>query len=205
MVKEYYLGLDVHKGSIYAAVLDDRNISANGGKNQDVIFHQEVGTEHVKLIKLIEKIKQTHGEGRVLVAYEAGCLGYTLYRFFKEHGIECRIIAPNQVERPGNKKRLKSDKVDSLLIARMLKQGGWTPIHVLSEEDEATRNFLRCREDVKDRLTREKQRMQKFLLRMGYRYEEGNYWTVKLILLCGCRSYGRMPPLLTTPCALAHI
>jgi hypothetical protein len=41
------------------------------------------------------------------------------------------------------------------------------------------RDFIRCRGDLVDDLTRTKQRIQKFLLRHGYRYENDRYWTGK--------------------------
>jgi hypothetical protein len=55
---------------------------------------------------------------------QARCLGYTPLRHLEKHGIHCAISPPNKVDRPGNKKRIKTDKVDALLIARMVKKGG---------------------------------------------------------------------------------
>jgi transposase len=39
------------------------------------------------------------------------------------------------------------------------------------------RDYIRGRGDLVDDLTRTKQRIQKFLLRRGYRYENERYWT----------------------------
>ena len=39
------------------------------------------------------------------------------------------------------------------------------------------REYIRGRGDLADDLTRTKQRIQKFLLRHGYRYESERYWT----------------------------
>jgi hypothetical protein len=46
-----------------------------------------------------------------------------------------------------------------------------------SREEEAVRDFIRGRGDLVDDLMRTKQRIQKFLLRHGYRYENTHYWT----------------------------
>jgi phage antirepressor YoqD-like protein len=48
-------------------------------------------------------------------------------------------------------------------------------------ENEAARDPLRCRGDLKDDLKRTKQRLLKFLLRHGYTYDRGRYWTVRHI------------------------
>ncbi|MDR0760677.1 MAG: IS110 family transposase [Treponema sp.] len=48
---------------------------------------------------------------------------------------------------------------------------------ILSQEEEAVRDYIRGRGDLVDDLTRTKQRIQKFLLWHGYRYESERYWT----------------------------
>jgi hypothetical protein len=57
------------------------------------------------LKKLVKEIAVYHGLGRVQVAYEAGCLGYTIYHALNDKGIDCRIIPPNMVFRPGRQWR----------------------------------------------------------------------------------------------------
>jgi transposase len=119
--------------------------------------------------------------GKVFASYEAGCLGFAPYHFLKKHGIACEIIPPNKVFRPGNETKLKTDRRDAILIARTLKRGETNSIYVPNRNDEATRDLIRCRGDLVDDLTRAKQRMQKFLLRHGFKYETNNYWTAKHI------------------------
>jgi transposase len=177
-MKEYYIGMDVHKDSVCMAVLDDRKVRAHTKEDDDLIESLEVETNSVKLIKAI---KRYQSKGRIFVAYEAGCLGFDLYYFLGKQGIDCQIIPANTVFRPGNEKKIKTDRRDAILIARMLKRGEAKGIHIPSREDEAVRDFIRCRGDLVDDLTRTKQRMQKFLLRHGYRYENNRYWTGKHI------------------------
>jgi transposase len=38
----------------------------------------------------------------VQIAYEAGCLGYTLYRELAAFGFDCRVIPPNTVFHGGD-------------------------------------------------------------------------------------------------------
>jgi transposase len=94
-----------------------------------------------------------------------------------KHGIACEIIPANTVFRPGNEKKIKTDRRDAVLIGRMVKRGEARGIHVPSREEEAVRDYIRGRGDLVDDLTRTKQRIQKFLLRHGYRYGSDRYWT----------------------------
>jgi transposase len=173
-MKEYYIGLDVHKDSVFMAVLDDRKVRSNEKSDSDLIGAVEAATNSPQLVKAIKGYQR---KGKVFVAYEAGCLGFDLYHFLAKQGIACEIIPANTVFRPGNEKKIKTDRRDAVLIARMLKRGETQGIHIPSREEEAVRDFIRGRGDLVDDLTRTKQRIQKFLLRHGYRYESERYWT----------------------------
>jgi transposase len=173
-MKEYYIGLDVHKDSVLMAVLDDRKVRPSDKADSDLIGTWEVPTNSPQLVKAIRQYQE---KGKVFVAYEAGCLGFDVYHFLGKYGIACEIIPANTVFRPGNEKKIKTDKRDAVLIGRMVKRGEARGIHVPSREEEAVRDFIRGRGDLVDDLTRTKQRLQKFLLRHGYRYENDRYWT----------------------------
>ena len=51
--KEYYIGLDVHKDSIYMAVLDDRKLNPRLNGDEDVVAGGEMENDLVKLAKAI--------------------------------------------------------------------------------------------------------------------------------------------------------
>jgi transposase len=167
MRKVYYVGLDVHKETIQMAVLDtkgEKPISAKGMPNDP--------------IKVVKELAPYQDKGKVQVAYEAGCLGYTLYRTLTEFGFDCRVIPPNKVFHKDNE-RIKTDPRDAIDIAWMLRRNEGESIAIPSPEDEAARDLLRCRGDLQEDLKRAKQRMLKFLLRHGYNYETNRYWTEK--------------------------
>jgi transposase len=174
LMKEYYIGLDVHKDSMLIAVLDDQKARPAEKTDSDVIGTWEVPANSPQLVKTIQRYQR---KGKVFVAYEAGCLGFDVYYFWGKHGIACEIIPANTVFRPGNKKKIKTDRRDAVLIARMVKRGEARGIHIPSREEESIRDFIRCRGDLVDDLTRTKQRIQTFLLRHGYRYGSDRYWT----------------------------
>jgi transposase len=173
-MKEYYIGLDVHKDTIFLAVLDNRKVGSHEKPDSDLIGTVEVAANAPELVKAIKRYQR---KGKIFVAYEAGCLGFDLYHFLERHGIACVIIPANTVFRPGNEKQIKTGRRDAVLIGRMLKRGEARGIHIPSREEEAVRDFIRGRGDLVDDLTRTKQRIQKFLLRHGYRYENTRYWT----------------------------
>ncbi|MDR0638925.1 MAG: hypothetical protein LBG27_08530 [Spirochaetaceae bacterium] len=119
-MKEYYIGLDVHKDSVFMAVLDGRKVRSNEKSDSGLIGAVEVAANSPQLVKAI---KQYQRKGKVFVAYEAGCLGFDPYHFLEKHGTACEIIPANTVFRLGNEKKIKTGRLDTALIGRMLKRG----------------------------------------------------------------------------------
>lgn len=93
--------------------------------------------------------------------------------------IECEVIAPSLIpQKPGD--RVKTDKRDAINLATLYRAGELTPIYVPTEDDEALRDLVRAREDVKEDELRAKHRLTKFLLRNEIRPPMGTKkWTVK--------------------------
>ena len=60
---------------------------------------------------LLSVVKQMEQAERVVVVYEAGPLGYSLYRKLKALGVECYVCAPDSSEQ--RKKRRKNNKIDA--------------------------------------------------------------------------------------------
>jgi transposase len=168
MKRVYYIGLDVHKDKTQMAVLDSRG--------KETVTIKIIDSDPIKVAKAILPYQK---EGSVYTGYEAGCMGYTLYRVLTGMKINCQIIAPNKVFRGGNNEKIKTDKRDATAIAWMLRREEGAGIAVPEKEDEAARDVLRCRSDMQDDLKRAKQRMLKFLLRHGHIYENTQYWTGK--------------------------
>ena len=168
MRKVYYIGLDVHKDNTQMAVFE--------AKGKEPVAVKVIESDPTKVAKAILPYKK---EGSVHVGYEAGYMGYTLYRLLTEMKMDCQIIAPNKVFRGGNNEKIKTDKRDATAIAWMLRRDEGAGIAVPEREDEAARDLLRCRSDMQDDLKRAKQRLLKYLLRHGHVYENTRYWTGK--------------------------
>ena len=116
--------------------------------------------------------------GPVKACYEAGPTGYGLYRAAQVAGVEMIVIAPGKTPR-GPSDRVKTDKKDAELLARLLLAGSLTAVKVPPPEFEAARDLMRahdaCRRDLMDA----RHRVSKLLLRYGRVYPESSTWTVR--------------------------
>ena len=89
----------------------------------------------------------------VYACYEAGPTGFGLYRAALEAGVRMEVIAPSKTPRaPGD--RIKSDRKDAELLARLLLAGQLKAVAVPSREFEAARHLCRAREQVRGDLMR---------------------------------------------------
>ena len=112
----------------------------------------------------------------VRCCYEAGPCGFDLQRYLHIKGIACDVIAPALIpRRVGN--RVKTDRRDAAQLAVLFRAGALTAIHIPTEQEEAVRDLLRCREDICTDLLRAKHRLSKFLLRHGRRCRDGRAWS----------------------------
>jgi transposase len=87
------------------------------------------------------------------VAYEAGPTGFGLARALQAAGVWCVIAAPGKIERPAQDK-VKTDRCDAERLVRLLMIDGLHPVRVPSVEEEALRDLVRAREDVRGDLMR---------------------------------------------------
>ncbi len=112
----------------------------------------------------------------VRVAYEAGPTGYGLARELARRGVECVVAAPSKIPRASGD-RVKTDRRDAEHLARLLLAGKLHPVRVPGPEEEALRDLVRAREQVRVDLMRSRHRLSKLLLRHGIRFDDGKAWT----------------------------
>jgi transposase len=125
--------------------------------------------------KVLEFLGQLPGPTRV--AYEAGPTGYGLARALLAAGIGCVVAAPGKIERPAQEK-VKTDQRDAERVLRLLMIDGLHPVRVPTVKEEALRDLVRAREDVRGDLMRARQRLSKLLLRHDILYEDASStWT----------------------------
>ncbi len=114
--------------------------------------------------------------GMVEVAYEAGPTGFGLARALLAAGMVCHVLAPSKMERP-SAARVKTDRRDAEWIARLVRIGELPTVTIPSQAQEAARDLVRAREDVRGDLMRARHRLSKLLLRQGIVYDDGSAWT----------------------------
>src|SRR5205085_11292712 len=132
-----------------------------------------VSNDAAGLIKRLQKL----GQGaKVSCCYEAGPTGFTLQRALQAAGIECAVVAPSMVPRTAGD-RVKTARRDAVKLARFLRSGDLTPIHVPEAATEAMRDLERCRDDAKRAERTARHQLSKFLLRHGRTYGGKGAWT----------------------------
>jgi transposase len=146
------IAFDQHAQSVVAAVLEP------GGSEAAV---QALAAALPSIGRFVARIAK---RGRVRCCYEAGPCGFGLQRFLTKAGIACDVIAPALIPRRTGD-RIKTDRRDARQLAVLYRAGALTTIHIPTEHEEAIRDLLRCREDVRVDLLRARHRLSKFLLR----------------------------------------
>ncbi len=156
-----YVGLDVHARSTHAAAID-----VSSGELRRARF----GGGSDEVIDWLQTLPQP-----LKGCYEAGPTGFALYRTAETAGLRIDVVAPSKTPRaPGD--RIKSDRKDAELLARLLLAGQLTAVAVPPPPFEAARHLARAREQVRGDLMRCRHRVSKLLLLHGRVYD-GNAWT----------------------------
>ena len=153
------VGLDVHASKVVAAMLDS--------ETGELRFSRLPG-ETDRTLALCAEL-----EPPLRVAYEAGPTGFGLARALTAVGIECVVAAPGKIPRAAQD-RVKTDRRDAENLVRLLLAGKLEPVRVPSDAEEAMRDLVRAREDVRGDLMRARHRVSKMLLRHDQRFSDGH-------------------------------
>ena len=166
-----YVGMDVHKETF--------SLCCFTNEKEEAEYPQKVKGHYSKVLNYIEAMRFHYGDNALFICgYEAGCLGFTLYHQLTAHGVKCIILAPTTMSQPKGKKKIKTDKRDAKLIARCLAHHEYSPVHIPTEQDEQTKEYIRMRDDHKLALKKVKQQILSFCLRHNYRFDgTSRHWT----------------------------
>ena len=152
-----WAGLDVHAARVIGCVVD--------AESGEMTVHRLAG-DTAGVVAWCAGLP-----GRTRAAYEAGPTGYGLSRALTAAGVECVVAAPGKIERPAQD-RIKTDQRDAERLVRLLMIGGLHAVRVPTPQEEALRDLVRAREDLRGDLMRARHRLSKLLLRHDIRYED---------------------------------
>jgi transposase len=157
------VGLDVHARSVVACAID--------GVTGE-LTRARLCPGHEQVLDWLRRLA-----GPVAVVYEAGPTGFGLARALRAAGMRCEVVAPSKLQRPAGD-RVKTDARDALHLARLLRLDEITSVRVPGVAEEAARDLVRAREDVRGELMRARHRTGKLLLRQSIVWDGGAGWTL---------------------------
>ena len=127
-----YIGMDVHKESYSLCAYN---------KETDILSDEiKINASIKELLNYLSCISDKYSLAKVkfICGYEAGGLGYSLYKDLISSNIECKIMAPTTMA--VNLNKIKTDRRDARNIAKNLAFKTYKEVVVPSKNDEEIKN-----------------------------------------------------------------
>lgn len=147
-----FVGLDVHKKAIHAAIWAGGRVAAGWVMPANV----------EKVVAMLAPYREAIAQA----VYEAGPTGYGLARALGRAGFVVEVVAPGRSPRPATRQN-KADRLDAERLAQYAAKGLLVAVAVPSETEEADRQVARAREQLVRKRRRAKQQIKSFLLQYG--------------------------------------
>jgi transposase len=145
-----YVGLDVHKATVCVAIAE----SGRGGVG---VFENRPDV----LCKMVARLGKHRR--RLNFCYEAGPCGYGPHRLLTGLGHDCVVVAPLLIPMKAGD-RVKTDRRDALMLAKLHRAGELTPIWIPDAAHEAMRDLVRARATAVRALSKARQHVASQLL-----------------------------------------
>lgn len=153
--------VDTHDNNCYGYMVDT--------KHGDLLDDRNIVGQPSVFIKYVEK-KHRAKKDSMVILFEAGALGFSLYRKLTKLGYTCKMIAPSSI--PGKGKKQKTDRQDAMDNLGYYVGGNLRFVNVPAEQDEQVREMLRYRGELNYQVTKQKQRILGFVKRLGCEFSE---------------------------------
>jgi transposase len=131
-MRVFSIGIDVHRRSWTVSVISER----------EIVFRGTLSPSWLDLVKTFERHGVTPANSRI--AYEAGPTGFGLCDLLTRAGYDAIVVSPNRIPREAGP-QAKTDRRDSLELARLLQGGLLRGIAVPSPQERAVRDLVRTR------------------------------------------------------------
>ncbi len=161
-----HVGLDVHKDTVAVAIAW-RDFDSNSMTVED---RGSIPNRPGAIAGLTEALSGEFG-GWLHCVYEAGACGFVIWRQLRDLGLGCEVVAPTLIpKKPGE--RVKTDRRDARELARLSVLGYLTAVWVPDTDQEAMRDLVRLRSDLKVSIKKQRQQLNHFLLRLGHQWSK---------------------------------
>jgi len=178
MDKYIMVGADVHDETMLLKIAEGR------GQAEKMVFGCRRSDRKVMLTKLTQRAAQAGA--KVIFAYEASGLGFSLCDEIGAAGMVCHVLAPTLIARSVKHRRSKTDEKDAerildLLRAHVLAGNDLPTVWVPDLETRDDREIVRARLDATEKVTRVKTQIRTLLKRNNVRTPSrvGKGWTNK--------------------------
>ena len=168
-----YVGMDTHKNSWKVSIVYNELLIKTFVQppEPDVLYNY---------------LKRNYPGATYHTAYEASYCGYWIHYRLKELGINSIVVNPADIPTTNKEKVQKEDKRDSKKIARCLRNGDLTPIHIPSIKTLQDRTLVRTRYTIVKELKRFKHRIKSLLLFYGINIpgdlnNRSGYWPKRFV------------------------
>jgi len=142
-----YIGLDVHKRQWSVSIYSDES-------------HHRTFSQPPLPGALKSYLNQHFPDAQVSCAYEASKFGFWIQRELTSYGYHCLIVNPADIPTTSKEASDKTDPRDSRKIAKSLRAGLLSSIHVPDQETEGDRQLFRYRKKVWSDLVKVKNRIK---------------------------------------------
>ena len=166
-----YVGIDTGKKSWTVTILTEQ------------LEHKTFSQQPVPEI-LVSYLHKNFPEAHYKCAYEAGLFGFWIYEVLTNLGVDCILVHPADIPTKDKERRNRNDSVDSRKIAKNLRNGDLTPLHIPSRQSQEDRSLVRMRITMVNKQTRCKNQIKGFLSYYGITIPDelsNSHWSNKFI------------------------
>jgi transposase len=146
----YYTGIDLHKKTSFITTIDESG---------QVVFRRNFSNQKEQILNYFNSL-----DAPTKIVIESMCSWFWLYDLLTAHNFNVVISNPLKTKAIASAK-IKNDKVDSHMLAQLLRADLITTVHVCSIKTRKRKELLRHRQRLVRDATRMKNRIHMLLMK----------------------------------------
>lgn len=152
--QKIFIGIDVHKRTWAVTTVTESGYCKTHSQNASA---QE----------LFDFLTKHYPKAHYYAVYETGFSGFSTYYALTELGINCTVIHAADVPTTQYENVMKTDKVDSVKLAKALRAGMLKGIYIFPKDNIDERGLIRARRSIVNSLSRYKVKIKHLLMTNG--------------------------------------